>query len=131
MPVNSCRHQRIQPHWREHGYAQPDYGCGQRDALQRHAGEKNAVSSLQNVVATRLLLRDHSDYKFWTGCATVTGYTSGVNAVKVVQTASVPLWFGGMFHVPSFNIAATASASMAGGPKNHGMLQSLWMQRAR
>jgi hypothetical protein len=49
-------------------------------------------------------------------CEAATGTPSGnYNAVKVVQTAQVPLWFGGMFHVPAFNIAATATASMNGG----------------
>jgi Flp pilus assembly protein TadG len=51
------------------------------------------------------------------GCATATGTPSGAyNAVKVTQTAKVPLWFGGMFGVPAFNISATATAAMAGGP---------------
>jgi hypothetical protein len=81
------------------------------------AGEKNAVSSMQNVVATpTFYCATTLTTNFGLGCATVSGYTNGVNAVKVVQTATVPLWFGGMFHVPAFNIGATATASMAGGP---------------
>lgn len=50
------------------------------------------------------------------GCATATGIPTGsYNAVTVTQTALVPLWFGGMFHIPGFNIGATATAAMSGG----------------
>jgi Flp pilus assembly protein TadG len=50
------------------------------------------------------------------GCATATGIPTGsYNAVTVTQTATVPLWFGGMFHIPAFNIGATATAGMSGG----------------
>jgi hypothetical protein len=50
------------------------------------------------------------------GCETATGSPAGnYNAVKVTQTAKVPMWFGGMFHIPAFNIGATATASMNGG----------------
>jgi hypothetical protein len=81
------------------------------------AGEKNAISSLQNVLATpTFYCATTLTTNFGLGCATVSGYTNGVNAVKVLQTAKVPLWFGGMFHIPAFNIAASATASMAGGP---------------
>jgi hypothetical protein len=34
----------------------------------------------------------------------------------VKQTAKVPLWFGGMFGIPAFNITASATASVSGGP---------------
>jgi Flp pilus assembly protein TadG len=80
------------------------------------AGEMNAVSSLQNVIATPTFYCASSQTSnFGLGCAVASGYTNGVNAVKVTQTAQVPLWFGGMFGVKAFNLAATASASMAGG----------------
>jgi len=79
-------------------------------------GEKNAIPSLQNVAVTPTFFCASSlTSGFGLGCATVSGYANGVNAVKVLQSAKVPLWFGGMFHVPAFNIGATATASMSGG----------------
>ncbi|MGO9316378.1 MAG: pilus assembly protein TadG-related protein [Terracidiphilus sp.] len=79
-------------------------------------GDKNAIPSLQNVTVTPTFYCASSlTSGFGLGCAAVSGYANGVNAVKVQQTAQVPLWFGGMFHVPAFNISATATASMSGG----------------
>lgn len=48
-------------------------------------------------------------------CETSTGGSGGSNALKVVQTAQVPTWFGGMFGIPTFRISATATAAMRGG----------------
>jgi hypothetical protein len=48
-------------------------------------------------------------------CRTATGtYTGPVNAMKVVQTAKVPLWFGGMFGVPTWPAKVTATVAMNG-----------------
>jgi Flp pilus assembly protein TadG len=40
---------------------------------------------------------------------------STCNAVKVVQTAKVNLWFGGLIGIRTFNLSATATAAMRGG----------------
>lgn len=48
-------------------------------------------------------------------CQTATGASGGYNALKVTQTASVPLWFGGLIGVKQMNIAAVSTAAMRGG----------------
>jgi len=49
-----------------------------------------------------------------TGEGSCTG-GSTCNAVKVVQTANVNLWFGGVIGIKTFHLAATATAAMRGG----------------
>jgi len=86
-------------------------------AYSAEPGQKSATPNLTNVAITptfQCLTTLTSN--LGVGCEAATGSPSGnYNAVKVLQTARVPLWFGGMFHVPAFNIGATATASMAGG----------------
>jgi Flp pilus assembly protein TadG len=54
---------------------------------------------------------------FYAACENSTGGGSGTtyNAVQVSQTAKVPTWIGPLFGMPTFNIKATATASMKGG----------------
>lgn len=80
-------------------------------------GEKNAITSLTNVAVQPPTFYCASSLtsNYGLGCAAVSGYANGVNAVTVKQTALVPLWFGGLFHIPSFDISATSTASMSGG----------------
>jgi len=80
-------------------------------------GDKSATPNLTNVkVTTSFECLTTLTSKMGLGCAVSTGSPSGnYNAVQVLQTAQVPLWFGGMFHVPAFNIGATATAAMGGG----------------
>jgi Flp pilus assembly protein TadG len=54
---------------------------------------------------------------FYAPCENSTGGGSGTtyNAVQVNQTAKVPTWIGPLFGMPTFNINATATASMKGG----------------
>lgn len=40
---------------------------------------------------------------------------STCNAVTATQTATIPLWFGGLFGFRSLNVSAVATAAMAGG----------------
>ncbi len=47
--------------------------------------------------------------------ATPAGCASGVNGIRVTQTATVPTFFGRIFGISSLNISATASASWNGG----------------
>src|ERR1035437_7926591 len=86
-------------------------------AYSAQTGQKSATPNLTNVVITptyQCLATLISNMGL--GCATSTGTQTGrFNVIKVTQTAKVPLWFGGMFHVPAFNIGATATAAMAGG----------------
>ncbi len=49
-----------------------------------------------------------------TGEGSCTG-VSTCNAVKVVQTAQVNLWFGGLIGIRTFNLTAQATAAMRGG----------------
>ena len=80
-------------------------------------GEKNASPNLQNpTVTTTFGCLSTVTTNLGVGCVTSTGTTAGsFNALKVTQTAQVPLWFGRMFGVPTFNIWATATAAMKGG----------------
>jgi Flp pilus assembly protein TadG len=80
-------------------------------------GEKSANPSLTNVTVTPTFkCLSTLTTNLGLGCATATGTPSGsYNAVQVTQTAKVALSFGGIFHVPSFSIGATATASMSGG----------------
>jgi Flp pilus assembly protein TadG len=50
-------------------------------------------------------------------CLTPSGVvsSSGTNAMKVTQTASVPSWFAGMFGIKTFNLSYSAMAAMNGG----------------
>jgi hypothetical protein len=48
-------------------------------------------------------------------CQLPPGSTTGYNAITVTQTATVPLWFGGLIGIPSMNLTASASAAMKGG----------------
>jgi|CZKF01.1.fsa_nt_gi Flp pilus assembly protein TadG len=81
------------------------------------AGKKSATPNLTNVTITPTFqCLTTLTSKMGLGCAVSTGTPTGsYNAVRVTQTAKVPLWFGGMFHVPAFNIGATSTAAMSGG----------------
>ncbi len=48
-------------------------------------------------------------------CETATGASGGYNALSVKQTATIPLWFGGLIGMQQMNVAATATALMRGG----------------
>jgi Flp pilus assembly protein TadG len=79
-------------------------------------GEKNAKPDLTNVSITPTYYCASSmTSKFGLGCATVSGYANGVNAVVVSQTATIPSWFGGILHVAAHTFTVTATAAMAGG----------------
>jgi Flp pilus assembly protein TadG len=86
-------------------------------AYSAQTGQKSATPNLTNVAITPTFqCLTTLTANMGLGCETSTGTPSGnYNAVSVTQTAKVPLWFGGMFHVPAFNIGATATAAMAGG----------------
>jgi Flp pilus assembly protein TadG len=79
-------------------------------------GELNATNLLQNVSATPsdLCLSTVSN-SLNVPCSTSTGATGGYNALSVTQTATIPLWFGGLIGMSKLNVSATATAAMRGG----------------
>jgi Flp pilus assembly protein TadG len=79
-------------------------------------GELNATVLLQNVTATpSYLCLNTVSTDLDVACETSTGASGGYNALSVTQTATVPLWFGGLIGVPKINLSATATAAMRGG----------------
>jgi Flp pilus assembly protein TadG len=78
--------------------------------------ELNATSMLQNVVATpKFLCLGSVSSSLNVPCSTSTGASGGYNALSVKQTATIPLWFGGLIGMKQMNVAATATAAMRGG----------------
>ena len=82
------------------------------------SGQYNATSFLQNdAIATQTFFcsTTMSNTPFNVECQVPPGSTTGYNALKVTQTATVPLWFGGLIGMRQMNIAYTATAAMKGG----------------
>ena len=80
------------------------------------SGQLNANSMLTNDAATPTFecLSTVSN-SLNVPCQTSTGGTGGYNALSVTQTATVPLWFGGLVGMKQMNMSYTAKAAMAGG----------------
>jgi Flp pilus assembly protein TadG len=80
------------------------------------SGQLNASALFTNVTATpTYLCLSTVTNSLQVGCQTSTGATGGYNALKVTQTATVNLWFGGLVGVRSMTIRANATAAMRGG----------------
>lgn len=82
------------------------------------SGELNATSFLQSdAIATQTFFcsTTMSNSPFNVECQVPPGSTTGYNALKVTQTATVPLWFGGLIGMKQMNVAYTATAAMKGG----------------
>lgn len=78
--------------------------------------DKNHSSLLTNVVATPTFLCLKTLVSEGLACVTSTGSTSGsFNAVRVVQTANAPTWFGSMFGMANFKLTAVSTAAFNGG----------------
>jgi Flp pilus assembly protein TadG len=76
----------------------------------------NANPMLQNVVATpTFLCLNTVSGTLNVACETANGGSGGYNSLKVRQTATIPLWFGGLIGMSQMNVAATATAAMRGG----------------
>ncbi len=76
----------------------------------------NANPMLQNVTATpAFLCLSTVSTSLNVPCQTSSGATGGYNAMSVTQTATVPLWFGGLVGMKQMNLSYTAEAAMAGG----------------
>jgi Flp pilus assembly protein TadG len=79
-------------------------------------GELNATSMLQSVTATpTYLCLNTVTNGLNVACSTSTGVNGGYNALSVTQTATVPLWFGGMVGFKQLKITAISTAAMRGG----------------
>jgi Flp pilus assembly protein TadG len=79
-------------------------------------GQLNATRMLTNVVATpTYLCLNTVSGTLKVACETANGGTGGYNALSVTQTATIPLWFGGLIGMRQMNVSATAKASMRGG----------------
>ncbi len=76
----------------------------------------NANPMLQNVVATpTFLCLNTVSGTLNVACETASGASGGYNALSVTQTATIPLWFGGLIGMRQMNVSATAKAAMRGG----------------
>ncbi len=79
-------------------------------------GELNANAMLTNDVATpAFLCLSTVSTSLDVPCQTSTGGTGGYNSMSVTQSATVPLWFGGLIGMKQMNLSYTAEAAMAGG----------------
>jgi Flp pilus assembly protein TadG len=76
----------------------------------------NATPMLQNATVTPTFLCLNTVSKsMGIACLTSSGASGGYNAISVKQTASVPLWFGGLIGIPSMKLAAVSTAAIKGG----------------
>ena len=76
----------------------------------------NSTPILQNVsVSTSFECLNTVINSLNISCETPTGGSGGNNALQVTQTASVPLWFGGLVGLPKANLRAVSTAAMRGG----------------
>ncbi len=76
----------------------------------------NASSLLKSAVATPTFLCLNTLVKEGLACVTSTGSPSGsFNAVRVIQTANAPTWFGSMFGLANFKLTAVSTAAFNGG----------------
>jgi Putative Tad-like Flp pilus-assembly len=80
------------------------------------SGDLNATKMLTNVAATTTFVCLNTvTTTLNVPCTSSNGSAGGYNGIKVTQTATIPLWFGGMLGVRSMNVAAVATAAMRGG----------------
>ncbi len=76
----------------------------------------NATPMLKNVTATPgFLCLSTVSNSLNVPCQTSSGGSGGYNAMSVTQTASIPLWFGGIIGMKQMTVSYTAKAAMAGG----------------
>src|ERR1039458_9117187 len=80
------------------------------------ANGMNATPMLTNDVATpTFLCLSTVSTGLNVPCQTSTGGSGGYNAMSVTQSATIPLWFGGLVGMKQMNVSYTAKAAMAGG----------------
>ncbi|MGA3333683.1 MAG: TadE/TadG family type IV pilus assembly protein [Terracidiphilus sp.] len=79
-------------------------------------GGYNATSMLQcQTPVTTLKCLSTVTNTFNVGCEYPPGGSAAYNSLKVVQTATVHLWFGGLIGMSQMNMSATGTAAMKGG----------------
>jgi Flp pilus assembly protein TadG len=79
-------------------------------------GGLNANPMLKNVTATpAFLCLGTVSNSLNVPCQTSSGGSGGYNSMSVTQTATLPLWFGGLIGMTQMNLSYTAEAAMAGG----------------
>ncbi len=79
-------------------------------------GGLNVNPMLKNVTATpAFLCLSTVSNSLNVPCQTSSGGSGGYNSMSVTQTATVPLWFGGLIGMKQMNLSYTAEAAMAGG----------------
>ena len=117
MPLSGSRNRPTPWRWPELRHCpNTDTASSNVTGYGAATGDENASSLFQNAQATPTFLCLNTVVKMGITCAASTGSTSGsFNAIRVVQTASVPLWFGGMFGVPTLHLTKVATAVMSGG----------------
>ncbi len=80
------------------------------------SGQLNANGMLTNDAATTTFVCSSTvSNSLNVPCETSTGGSGGYNSLSVTQTATVPLWFGGLIGMKQMNVSYTAEAAMAGG----------------
>jgi Flp pilus assembly protein TadG len=81
------------------------------------ATDKNFLGTIMSNVVTTTTFSCSTTVatRLGVSCETSTGGTGGYNALTVKQTAKVNTWFGALFGISQFNIAASSMASMQGG----------------
>jgi Flp pilus assembly protein TadG len=80
------------------------------------SGDYNATPMLTNAVATpKYLCLNTVTSTLNVPCSTSSGGTGGYNSLSVTQTATIPMWFGGLIGMKQMNVSYTATAAMAGG----------------
>ena len=86
------------------------------DTYSAETGYLNATPLLLNVAATPTFqCLSAVSGTLNAPCGRVRSASRGYNALSVTQTATIPLWFGGVIGMKQMNVSATASVAMIGG----------------
>lgn len=86
------------------------------DTYSAETGDLNATPLLLNVAATPTFqCLSAVSGTLNAPCSRARGASGGYNAVSVTQTATIPLWFGGLIGMQQMNVSATANAATLGG----------------
>jgi Flp pilus assembly protein TadG len=87
--------------------------------VTKYSAQSNGLNTspwLQNAAATpAFLCLSTVSNSLNVPCQTASGGTGGYNSLSVTQTATIPLWFGGLVGMKKMNVSYTAKAAMAGG----------------
>ncbi|MEI9968342.1 MAG: hypothetical protein WDM87_06845 [Terracidiphilus sp.] len=85
-------------------------------AYSSQSNGMNSSKMLLNVTATpNYLCLNTVSSSLNVACQTASGGSGGYNALSVTQTATIPLWFAGLFQMKKMDVVYTATAAMRGG----------------